>query len=256
MLRVTLVALAGVLAFAAAPAAADVYEVRVPGVIAASDVAPAQNIVLSARYDVNRTVRWGGHGYTLAGLYGLPGDGVQFFRVESDGFVWTSTDEYLDGSPFFTSDSYSEADGAYQSDWLAGPAIVFDGFAVLGLAGGLAPQGGAFLHLGSDPGFGYLSTFVASDGTVDRSAFFAPATLSADFFYDPRGLYAVDPAAGAPRAGRWDFAGATVTVFESNSSVIALPTSPAPEPSTWVLAILGFGFVGAALRRRSAPATA
>lgn len=254
MLRPAVAALACALVCAVVPAAADVYEVRVPGIVAASSAGPEQSFVLTARFDVNRTVRWGDYGYTVAGLYGLPVDGAQAFKVESDGSVWTSADEYLDGAPFFIADWFSEADGVYASDFLAGPALVFDGSRVLGLAGVLAPQGGALLGLGSDFGFGYRSSVTSAAGEVDQTAGFAPFTLSSEFWFDPRGFQGGDLSAVAFRTGRWDFAAATVKVFGSTSSVSELPVSSAPEPSTWVLAILGFGFVGAALRRRTARA--
>jgi hypothetical protein len=44
-------------------------------------------------------------------------------------------------------------------------------------------------------------------------------------------------------------------VFASQYDLVGLPagqTSPVPEPSTWVLSILGFGLVGSTMRRRKA----
>ncbi|MBV8972881.1 MAG: PEP-CTERM sorting domain-containing protein [Sphingomonadaceae bacterium] len=40
----------------------------------------------------------------------------------------------------------------------------------------------------------------------------------------------------------------------ANGSGVINPYSPTPEPATWALMVAGFGFVGAALRRRPVPA--
>jgi PEP-CTERM motif-containing protein len=105
---------------------------------------------------------------------------------------------------------------------------------------------------------GSLSPYVTS---VDDSDFFADSPLSlgaggsATFdFFDvkyagaPTGTYTVFADArllGGPTASSIDFVtGNTISVMVQGSSI-----SPTPEPATWGLMLLGFGGMGALLRR-------
>jgi hypothetical protein len=71
------------------------------------------------------------------------------------------------------------------------------------------------------------------------------ATLQVNFLGDPGGYYAIS-ADGSTRVNSHG-----QTVFVTRVSVGAGSLTAVPEPASWVMTILGFGLIGAAMRQRS-----
>ena len=153
-------AAAATIAFSVAlPASAAYYSVNLKGVLV-SELGYAPNplnagidptfdvgteFTLSARFSDTRISALAGGG-SVAGLYGLPTTGDEFWRIDAAGLTWTSTDDMFDGFEFGDGDAM-----------FAQPAIYFSGGKVTGLAGDLVPPGT------SRPVF-YLSSFRIEPG--------------------------------------------------------------------------------------------
>lgn len=88
----------------------------------------AGNIVtLTARFNADRAFAQGG-GF-LAGLYGLPTGGDEFWRLDVGGLTWNSAHEMYDGFPIYVDDENFYAD----------PSITFAGGKVTGVSGVMVP---------------------------------------------------------------------------------------------------------------------
>lgn len=68
-------------------------------------------------------------GSFVAGLYGLPTDGEEFWRVEAGGLVWNSIHEMYDGFPIYVDDE----------NYYADPSIRFSSGKVTGVSGEMVP---------------------------------------------------------------------------------------------------------------------
>lgn len=239
----SMVAIAAVLCLAPA-AQAKIITVHVDGVVT-SQLNPGTDpiiqigdkITFDASFDDSLSVVWGSNGYSEVGLYTLPISGLQFAKVTLDGFTWAMGDANNGGvDPFF-------------QDFITGrslfdPGIVFNNSHVLGLFNSsqmsptphysCAPSGctplpfvpAPALFMGSSSGTGIVD---------DGFSSFTPAPLSDIFFLlDPQDAY--DDHYPTPGfQGRWDFANATITGV--------------PEPSSWLMMMLGAMFIGGAARR-------
>lgn len=181
------------------------------------------DLTLTASFDSSMLIPWGNFGYSIVGLYGLGTTGDSFFRIDAPNMTWKSTDDILDGMPFYKNQK-------------GGPGIIIQGDKVIGLIGVLSPANNSTrpeIRLGSSVPHSYDDAF-------------RPAVLSSSFSVEsPNGAwndFYNSPGFG----GVWDFA---------NSSVVDPPlpgdVAAVPEPATWSLLIAGFGLVGATMRRRS-----
>ncbi|WP_374658790.1 PEPxxWA-CTERM sorting domain-containing protein [Phenylobacterium sp.] len=110
---------------------------------------------LTARFEESQALDF--NGGKVAGLYGFPTTGSQFWRVDAKGLTWRSTDDTFDGFPL------DIASGSY-----ALPAIFFSGGKVTGLAGELVgPSTRPVLQLASfrvEPGEGLYGNLYNSQG--------------------------------------------------------------------------------------------
>lgn len=84
-------------------------------------------VTLTARFDASRALAQGG-GF-IAGLYGLPTSGDEFWRLDVGGLTWTSTNEMYDGFPIYLDDEAFYAD----------PSITFASGKVTGVSGSMVP---------------------------------------------------------------------------------------------------------------------
>ena len=84
-------------------------------------------VTLTARFDASRALHQGG-GF-VAGLYGLPTTGDEFWRLEVGSLSWASTTEMFDGFPIDIDDETFYAD----------PSITFTGGKVTGVSGDMVP---------------------------------------------------------------------------------------------------------------------
>ena len=84
-------------------------------------------VTLTARFSADRAFEQGG-GF-VAGLYGLPTSGAEYWRLDVGGLSWTSTHEMYDGFPIYVDD------GKFYAD----PSIRFSGGKVTGISGEMAP---------------------------------------------------------------------------------------------------------------------
>lgn len=84
-------------------------------------------VTLSARFSADRIFAKGG-GF-VAGLYGLPTDGEEFWRLDVGGLTWNTIHEMYDGFPIYVDDENFYAD----------PSITFAGGKVTGVSGEMVP---------------------------------------------------------------------------------------------------------------------
>ncbi len=84
-------------------------------------------VTLKARFSADRVFDQGGS--FVAGLYGLPTDGEEFWRVEAGGLVWNSIHEMYDGFPIYVDDE----------NYYADPSIRFSSGKVTGVSGEMVP---------------------------------------------------------------------------------------------------------------------
>jgi len=110
---------------------------------------------LTARFDEALALDFGGG--KVAGLYGLPTSGNQFWRIDAKGLTWQSSDDTLDGFPL------DIPSGSY-----ALPAIFFSGGKVTDLGGELVgPSNRPVLRLAGfrvEPGEGLYGNTYNSQG--------------------------------------------------------------------------------------------
>jgi hypothetical protein len=161
-------------AFATAADAARYYEVSLTGALVSelgrgpgelnTGVDPNLDVgdvlTLTARFSPEWTFEAGGQ--TVAGLYGLPTSGEEFWRIDGGGMTWRTTDELLDGFPF-----HIEGDRVFGL-----PSITFAGGKVVGVGGEMLPAGnsdrpllamtGATFHI--EPGEGLYGNIYDSQG--------------------------------------------------------------------------------------------
>lgn len=84
-------------------------------------------VTLTARFSADRIIAKGG-GF-VAGLYGLPTNGDEFWRLEVGGLAWNTAHEMYDGFPIYVDDETFYAD----------PSITFAGGKVTGVSGEMVP---------------------------------------------------------------------------------------------------------------------
>ena len=247
-------------------------------------------VTLTARFDASRALAQGG-GF-IAGLYGLPTSGDEFWRLDVGGLTWTSTDEMYDGFPIYLDDEAFYAD----------PSITFASGKVTGVSGSMVPTwtdavpvfqlaafriepgeglyglpttGDEFWRLDVG-GLAWTSTDEMYDGFpiyLDDEAFYlnpsitfasgkvtgvsggmVPTWTDADPVFQ-LAAFRIEPGEGlyGNTYNSQGFGG----VWDYANSSITL--SAVPEPAAWAIMIVGFGMTGAAVRaarRRSAPALA
>lgn len=154
---------------ASAAEAARFYEVQLTGTLVSelgyepwelntgidANFSVGDTLTLTARFSESLAQDLGGG--KVAGLYGLPTAGDQFWRIDGQGLTWRSTDDTLDGFPI-------EVGGVSY----AMPAIFFSGGKVTGLAGELVgPSTRPVLQLDSfriEPGLGLYGNIYGSQG--------------------------------------------------------------------------------------------
>jgi hypothetical protein len=237
------------LALLATPAAAAQLNVTVTGTITNQlnemgnyntgvdpNLAVGDTLTLTASFDSSRLIPWDNFGYSAVGLYGLPTTGSSFFRIDGSGLTWQTSDDFNDGwPPLFR---YDDDHGGYTTP--GAPIIIVQGDKVVGLVGLLSPVGGSRpgLTLGS-----YIQPAWQEFGTINGQLVerdnFAPATLSDQFsIHAANGIYG--NTYNTPGfTGIWDFA---------DSSVVDSSAPAVPEPTIWVLFLMGFGAIGWTLR--------
>lgn len=176
-------------------------------------------LTLKATFDPSTAVPWGDTGYKLVGFYGNGS-----FSITAGDYAWKPADEIIDGTIFYWDDT-----GRFPVSRL--PAIAFKDGKVAGVLGWLAPVHSSTpqLQTGSyaDGVTAYCEPFpqVCSNFSIN---------LSDQFSLFKMNIYG-NTYAGPDFNGKWNF-----------SSSLA----PVPEPSLWILMILGIGGIGAAMRRR------
>lgn len=84
-------------------------------------------VTLTARFNADRVFEQGG-GF-VAGLYGLPTSGDEFWRLDVAGLTWNSLHEEYDGFPIYVDDE----------NYYADPSIRFSGGKVTGVSGEMVP---------------------------------------------------------------------------------------------------------------------
>lgn len=234
---------------------ATVFEITVQGRLV-SQINPGvdplmsvgDTITVSSRFDDSRVMEWGSYGYKIAGLYGLPTTGVQFWNAKLNGLTWKSQDEFLDGAPF--GEHYNSlADSSLNfSKTLGAPAFIFTDHQVLGLAGWMIPVGTNStpnLQLGSYTGSGIIDNYQPGpEAAIQTYINFTPATLSSAFQITEGGFLYGNSTPSLGFNGIWDFANVEIKI----DGAIA---APVPELSTWGLMLIGFGTLAVAARNRN-----
>jgi len=84
-------------------------------------------VTLTARFSADRVFDQGGS--FVAGLYGLPTGGEEFWRLDVGGLTWNSIHEMYDGFPIYVDDE----------NYYADPSIRFAGGKVTGVSGEMVP---------------------------------------------------------------------------------------------------------------------
>lgn len=230
---------AGALLWAGLAQAATYYEITLRGQLVSErtdsspyntgidpNLAVGDFLVMKARFSSDRLVAWGDYGYSMIGFYGLPTGGDEYWRVEGPGgLLWRTTDDQNDGMHIFQDVEDYTRNIRY-------PAIAIQDGKVLGVGGKMYDSGGSnrpMLKMGYTMGSGYRDCY------RECIEYFEPASFSSQFaisagegfygnYYNSQGF-----------DGIWDFDGSVVAMV--------------PEPSTWAMMIIGFGLVGAGLRR-------
>jgi hypothetical protein len=220
---------------AATPALATIYTITIPGQITSqiSGSAPGINVgdplTMTTTFDDSHYVVWGDNGYNVMGAYGLPSAGDTFWRIDGLGESWAAVLDLYDGRSNLV---YRDAAGKK----LAGPIIVFTDTEVLSVFGNP-------LVSYSDPT--QLSLVLPTSGLSDPfpedPPQFIPLPMLNTFIVNQPWIVFNDRFS---YRGAWDFAAATVTITGG-------PIAGVPEPSVWTTLIVGFGLVGAMIRRRN-----
>lgn len=159
---------------------------------------------------------------------------VRSYRITAAGFRATLGDHVFTfggGQPSFATVTFSQ--GFMSFGGPVSEAVVTQTFSFFGTADGSPP-----FTVGDSPAenFVFASQFRRGVTIPDLTigALSDPATaFNAQFSYSASGLL------GTGRAG-----GSAAAAFVSS-------VAPVPEPDTWAMMILGFGLIGAALRRRT-----
>jgi hypothetical protein len=186
-------------------------------------------VTLIAAFDPDLAVNWGDTGYQFVSFYRNGPDPGELYSLGMNGDVWTPIEEILDGMPVYTSEKLMEFSS--ESKHYGSPAVLIKDGKVAGLTGNI-------FHLrGNSPIF-YMNNHVSGYeycflGACESA--FSPLNLTDRFDIAQQSLYG-NSYTGPSFIGKWDFTGSYVGV---------------PEPSTWVLMVLGVGFIGSALRRPS-----
>jgi hypothetical protein len=229
-------------ALLASPAAAAIHQVNLTGTLVSQlddgsdpNLSVGSLFTLNATIDMTRAVLWGDFGFYVAA--------PESFTITAGGMTWIAGDDVLDGFPIYTYDSsIFLPDGTLVQEERAfgRPVIAFANGKVVGLAGDLLPAETSDrpeLILGSSFS-GNEFYFNEGPGEPVMGGGTFNATIESVFrVLPPMGQYGNEYETPG-FTGVWNFAGSSV-----HAAAI-------PEPANWMLLILGFGAVGAALRRR------
>jgi hypothetical protein len=216
------------------PALATIYTITIPGQIteqisgSAPGISVGDPLTMTTTFDDSHYVVWGDNGYKVMGAYGLPSTGETFWRIDGLGETWDAVLDLYDGRHHVV---YWDTAGKK----LAGPIIVFTDTEVLSVLG--------------NPLVSYLdrtqlSLVLPTSGLGEQIPEFPPEFVPLPMlntFIVNQPFVVINN--GFSYRGAWDFAAATVTI---NGGAVA----GVPEPSVWATLIVGFGLVGAMMRRR------
>jgi len=236
MLRFSIAATAAlVIGLSAGAAEATVYSISVTGTITSVSGSPGplssgSTVTLTTTFDDSWTAAWGATGNSVAAsmaTFGggpntfLPTSGPLNWSITAGGVTWGARDYAFDFSQPF----YHDGAGPTSRTFF-GPFIVFNGSGVLGVG-----------NLQQVPVTNLPRPIITGPGgllTQSGPGNFAPLSYGTTFTISPN-IQGGD-IGGQIANGVWDVAHATVT--------------PVPEIATWVSLIVGFGAVGAVMRRR------
>jgi hypothetical protein len=227
--------------FGASAATATTYTVNIPGTVTSVSGSGAfqvgSTINLTAVFDDDWTVAWGATGATVAASMAnfgggantfLPTTGAENWSISGGGIVWSARDYLFDFSQPF----YHDGAGATARTFF-GPFIVFDATGVLGIG-----------NLQQVPNTNLPRPVITGSGgllTLSGPGNFAPLSYGSTFNIGPN--FAHGDIGGQSASGVWDFTKATILAPGQTGVAV-------PEPAAWVSLIVGFGAIGAVLRRR------
>lgn len=228
----------------AMPAYAGTLQVSLTGVLTeqtSSGIDPSPYRVGST---IKMTARFGDKyfaqtpsGYIVAGLYGLPTSGGNYFKIDSVGGRWGASDDKFDGGDFYTYEyNVPPLNGSYTPFYktLETPGLFIRGGKIVGVS--FSFVGGPIPDLKSSnfgSGYGGCYNIDAGDPAVCYDTLSDNMSFTSAFSLLSESIY-VNTYYGPEFNGEWDF---------SSSSVTAVP-----EPGIWTMLILGFGFTGLAVR--------
>jgi hypothetical protein len=187
-------------------------------------------VTFKGRINTDRVIGFG-NGYSVAYFYDdTPG---RVFDLKLGSYSWIPEHEYLDGTPDLT--GIDDRSGTLPH--LAGPSLLLKGSKVLGFAGWLIPTNSPvpLFDLGSDYMTGCYDPMGDCGGGPDWVVE-DPTQMTVSSLFRVQALPGTyeNRYVGASFNGQWDFAGSSAVI---------------PEPSTWMMLILGFGVIGFAARR-------
>ena len=197
-----------------------------------SNLTIGSKVSLNATYNTDNVYSFGDQSYQVAF--------VSDFMISAGSYNWITTDETSDGSPVFTYDRYiNNDDGSVTTEHhdYGNPVLAIQNGKIIGVTGEFVRTISSTI-----PGFsthssvsGYDIAYNDAPGLPVVYERAGDGILRPTFAIESNFIYG-NTAKTPGFIGRWDFA---------NSSL-----SGVPEPATWALMVIGFGAVGAAMRKR------